>query len=154
MATRFVNDNEYTGPNIDPPYLVEWQVFIVNPQSSPQLLTTGNGNTLPPITIITENYIENKDILFTCNLTLKGLNKAIFIHWGKRLLFDADYVHPSHQLSELVSIEVEYETKDSIIIHPKSQQQLVEIFAELKRNSEYIGKMSYPFTRMEDKVRK
>ena len=89
MATRFVNDKECTDQNIDPSYLMEWQVFIVNSQSSPQLLIAGKGDTLPPLTIIT----ENKDILFTCNRTFRRLNKAIFIHWGDQRLFDVDYAY-------------------------------------------------------------
>ena len=152
MATRFVNDNEYTDPNIEPSYLVEWQVFIVNPQSSPQLLIAGSDDTLPPLTIITENYIENKDILFICNRTFRGLNKAIFIHWGNQLLFDVDYVHIGNQLSELASIEVENETEDFIILHPKSDQQLFEVYSELVSNPEYICNIVNPFIQAEQKV--
>ena len=150
MATRFVNDKECTDQNIDPSYLMEWQVFIVNSQSSPQLLIAGKGDTLPPLTIIT----ENKDILFTCNRTFRRLNKAIFIHWGDQRLFDVDYAYMVHQLSEFVCIELEDETEDFIILHPKSEQQLMEIYSELVNNSKYIDKMSYPFTQMEFEVRK
>ena len=148
MATRFVNDNEYAGPNIEPSYLVEWQVFIVNPQSSSQLLIAGSDDTLPPLTIITENYIENKDILFTCNLTFRGLNKAIFIHWGDQLLFDVPYIH----IDQYLSIEVEQESKNVIILHPKCQQQLMKIDYNLRNNSEYSDKTWNPDNIMVDQV--
>ena len=67
---------------------------------------------------------------------------------------EPNHAYMVHQLSEFVCIELEDETEDFIILHPKSEQQLSEIFSELVNNSKYIDKMSYPFTQMEFEVRK
>ena len=153
MATRFLDDNEIENTNIDPSCTVKWQAFAVNLESSLEKICDGTGPALPLLREIIESTRDNKDIFITFNQTLKGLNKAIIIQWGDQTSSNEDYVQITSGIPQLASIEVESETDDYIILHPKSQQQLIEIHSELTCNQDYIGIIPIPNMQMLDKVR-
>ena len=125
----------------------------MNSESSLEKLCSGTDPTLPPLTEIIEFTRDNRDIFITFNRTLKGLNKPIIIHWGDQTASNADYVQMHCPIPQLASIEVEYKTEDYIVLHPTSQQHLMEIYTEMTNYPENIRIMSESNMLMVDKVR-
>ena len=130
MATKYPEDDsseEFV--NLD---LVKWQKYVLT-DNSLKIPDKSEGPSLPDISIFPQ-HLEEEDIFFVSNLTLKELNKPIVIHWGEKL-FPQEEIFTEReglQIPDMGNILVEFDLKGFIMLHPMNFQELKKIYNMLK----------------------
>lgn len=131
MATKYPEDDSseefYT---LD---LVKWQKYVLT-DNSLKVSDKSQGLSLPDISIFPQ-HLEEEDIFFVFNLTLKDLNKPIVIHWGEKLFSQEEIFteeREGSQIPDVGNILMEFDLKGFIMLHPMNFQELKKLYNMLE----------------------
>ena len=136
MATKYpADDPSAEFVTLD---LVKWQKYVLT-DNSLKITDYDQSPSLPDISIFLHD-LEEEDIFFVSNLTMKELNKPIVIHWGKRLFPQEEIITKEReglQILDMGNIHVEFDLKGFIMLHPMTFKELEKIYNMLKVANTY-----------------
>ena len=139
MATKYpMDDTIHTSTELITLDTVRWQLYVLT-DSALKLIDSGQSSTLPDISIFCQLFTE-ENTFFISNLTLKGLDKPIVVHWGDKLFPQDKSITEEREVLRtplIGNIHFEFDLDKFVMINPRTSQELENIHKMLKIESIY-----------------
>eukprot|EP00800_Vazella_pourtalesii_P020794 TRINITY_DN7505_c0_g1_i1.p1 TRINITY_DN7505_c0_g1~~TRINITY_DN7505_c0_g1_i1.p1 ORF type:complete len:167 (-),score=14.91 TRINITY_DN7505_c0_g1_i1:45-545(-) len=134
MATKYPTDDTiHTSTELVTLDTVRWQIYVLT-SNALKLTDSGQAHTLPDISIFCQLFTE-ENTFFISNLTLKGLDKPIVVHWGDKLFPQDKSITEEREVLRIPvigNIHFEFDLEEFIMINPRTSQELENIHKMLK----------------------